>query len=298
MLVQTRTQCLGRETIIITHLREQTHRLKAGSQIKRYRIRPGDKVHLDKWDPGDTSGFNGKEEDAADESKKLNQKLEQVQELLYAEQKHSVLVVLQALDSGGKDGTIRRVFQGVNPQGVRVASFKAPTPDELNHDFLWRVHKQVPGKGEIVIFNRSHYEDVLVVRVHKLVPKEVLERYYQQINNFERSLYEGGTVIMKFFLHIDADEQKKRLQDRLDDPKKRWKFNTNDLAERKFWSEYMKAYEEALEKTSTDWAPWYVVPANHNWFRDLVVSSVLVRTLEKMKMQYPLLAKHNSIVIK
>jgi len=225
--------------------------------------------------------------------------MEELQELLYAEHKHKVLIVLQAMDTGGKDGTIRRVFDGVNPQGVRVAGFRVPTPEELDHDFLWRVHTQVPGNGEIVIFNRSHYEGVLVSRVHKLVPEKVWKARYQEINDFERSLYDEGTTILKFYLHIDKDEQKKRLQARLDDPTKRWKFSTHDLPERKFWSEYMKAYQDALEKTSTKWAPWYVVPANHNWFRDVIISTVIVRTLEELDMHYPPGAKDmKSIAIK
>ena len=254
---------------------------------------------MGRWNPGDTSGFDGKKEDALKESEKLVKKMEELQELLYAEHKHKVLIVLQAMDTGGKDGTIRRVFDGVNPQGVRVAGFKVPTPEELNHDFLWRVHAQVPGKGEIVIFNRSHYEGVLVSRVHKLVPEKVWNARYQEINDFERSLCEEGATILKFFLHIDKDEQKKRLQDRLDDPTKRWKFSIHDLPERKFWSQYMNAYEDVLEKTSTKCAPWYIVPANHNWFRDVIISTVIVRTLEELDMHYPPEAKGlKSIVVK
>jgi PPK2 family polyphosphate:nucleotide phosphotransferase len=273
--------------------------LKGGSHTKRYRIRPGQKVRLNKWNPNDTSGFDGNESEALEESKRLSKELEQLQEKLYAEHEHEVLFVLQAMDTGGKDGTIRRVFEGVNPQGVRVARFGVPSTEELNHDFLWRVHLQVPGKGEIVIFNRSHYESVLVERVHKLVPEEVWKSRYQQINGFERSLCEEGMTIVKFYLHIDEDEQKKRLQDRLDDPNKRWKFSTFDVSERKLWPEYIKAYEDVLEKTSTDWAPWYLVPANHNWFRDVIISSVIVNTLEKLDMHYPPLAKDlKSIVIK
>jgi PPK2 family polyphosphate:nucleotide phosphotransferase len=198
-----------------------------------------------------------------------------------------VLIVLQAMDTGGKDGVIRRVFDGVNPQGVRVAGFKVPTPEELSHDYRWRVHKMVPGSGEMVIFNGSHYEDVLVVRVHELVPREAWKNRYRQINEFERILAENGTTILKFFLHIDKDEQKARLQARLDEPDKRWKFSLGDLNERKLWPKYMKAYEDALSKTSTDYAPWYIVPANRKWYRDLVISSVLVETLEKLDMKYP-----------
>ena len=231
--------------------------------------------------------FDGDKHDARDEFERLNERLEELQELLYAEQRHKVLVVLQAMDTGGKDGTIRHVFEGVNPQGVKVASFKVPTLEELAHDYLWRVHKRTPGSGEIVIFNRSLYEDVLVVRVHELVHKKVWSRRYQQINDFERMLAEEGTTILKFYLHIDLEEQKERLQARLDEPHKRWKFSIGDLKERKRWPEYMRAFEDVLSKTSTDWAPWYIIPANRKWYRNLVVSSVLVKALEKLDMQYP-----------
>jgi len=273
--------------------------LKGRARIKRYRIRPKQKVRLDEWRAGDTSGFDGNEQDALEASKKLTKKLEQLQGMLYAEHKHKVLIILQAMDTGGKDGTIRRVFEGVNPQTVRVARFGVPTPSELDHDFLWRVHEQVPGKGEMVIFNRSHYEGVLVERVHKLVPEEVWKSRYQQINHFERTLCEDGMTILKFYLHIDKDEQKKRLLDRLDDPTKRWKFSIHDLPERELWSEYMKAYEDVLEKTSTSRAPWYLVPANNNWFRDVIISTIIVKTLERLHMHFPPVAKDlKSVVIK
>ncbi len=255
--------------------------------MKQCLVKPGTKVNLSKWDPNDTGDFKGGKEAGLAAIEKLNAKLETLQELLFAQHKHKVLVVLQALDTGGKDGAIRRVFDGVNPAGVRVASFKAPTEDELDHDFLWRIHKQVPGKGEMVIFNRSHYEDVLVVRVHDIVPLEVWKKRFDQINEFERTLAENGTTILKFYLHIDKDEQKERLQARLDDPNKRWKFRLGDLEERKLWPDYMQAYEDVLSKTSTDHAPWYIVPANRKWFRDLVISSALVDTLEGLKMKYP-----------
>jgi PPK2 family polyphosphate:nucleotide phosphotransferase len=221
----------------------------------------------------------------------LRTRLERLQELLYAEHKHALLIVLQGMDASGKDGTIRRVFEGVNPQGVKVAKFGPPTPEELDHDFLWRVHREAPRKGEIVIFNRSHYEGVLVERVHNLVPEPTWKARYEQINDFERLLTEQGTTILKFFLHISKDEQKKRLQERLDDPTKNWKFSRSDLPERGHWSEYMRSYKDALEKTSSQRAPWYVVPSNHGWFRDLVVCTEIVRTLESMRMQYPRLPK-------
>lgn len=254
---------------------------------QQYLIKPDTKVKLSKWDPNDTGDFKGGKEEGLAKLEKLNGKLETLQELMFAEHKQKVLVVLQAMDTGGKDGAIRRVFDRVNPAGVRVASFKAPTQEELDHDYLWRVHKQVPGKGELVVFNRSHYEDVLVVRVHNYVPPEVWSKRFDQINEFERNLAENGTTILKFYLHIDLEEQKERLQARLDDPTKRWKFRLGDLEERKLWPEYMKAFEDVLSKTSTEYAPWYIVPANRKWFRDLVISSVLVDTLEGLKMKYP-----------
>jgi len=245
------------------------------------------KVKLSDWDPNDKSEFKGNKEAGRIETEKLNNRLEELQELLYAEHKHKVLVVLQAMDTGGKDGVIRHVFEGVNPQGTRVANFKQPSEEELDHDYLWRVHKQVPARGELVIFNRSHYEEVLIVRVHKLVPEEIWNGRYDQINAFEQMLAENGTTILKFYLHIDKDEQKKRLQARLDDPSKHWKFRLGDLEERKLWPEYMQAYEDVLSKTSMEEAPWVVVPANQKWYRDLVISSILVDALEGLKMKSP-----------
>jgi PPK2 family polyphosphate:nucleotide phosphotransferase len=255
--------------------------------MNRYRIKPGSDVNLSQYDPNDTSMFDGGKEAAKEALDEINDRLEDLQELLYAQHEHKVLVVLQAMDSGGKDGTIRHVFEGVNPQGVKVANFKVPSDEELDHDYLWRVHKRTPGKGEMVIFNRSHYEDVLVVRVHNLVPPQVWRKRYEQINHFERMLAEEGTTILKFYLHIDLDEQKERFQARLDNPHKQWKFRLGDIEERKLWHEYMRAYEDALSKTSTDWAPWYIVPANHKWYRNFVVATIIVQTLEGLGMQYP-----------
>ena len=266
--------------------------------MERYRVKPGTRVKLGEWSPNDHGGFEGGKKKAEQEQPKLDAQLDDLQELLYAEHKHRVLIVLQAMDTGGKDGIIRHVFRGVNPQGVRVANFKVPTPLEMDHDFLWRVHSQVPGRGEMVIFNRSHYEDVLIVRVHELVPKPAWRRRYQEINNFEELLANEGTTILKFFLNISKDEQKERLQARLDAQKKHWKFNVGDLAERKLWPEYMKAYEDAISETSTPWAPWYIVPANSKWFRDLVVVRVMIKALEGLKMSYPKDAKNlDQIVI-
>ena len=255
--------------------------------MEHYRVLPGSSVKLSEWDPNDMSALPVEKKEGRERLQELNLKLEDLQELLFAEDKHKVLIVLQAMDTGGKDGTIRHVFEGVNPQGVRVASFKKPSAKELDHDYLWRVHEQVPGKGEIVIFNRSHYEDVLVVRVHNLVPKEVWSHRYDHINQFERMLVDEGTTIMKFYLNITLVEQKERFQARLDEPNKRWKFNPQDLEERKLWPQYMDAYEEVLERTSTPWAPWYVVPANRKWYRNLVVGTVIIETLMSLDMHYP-----------
>ncbi len=255
--------------------------------VKQYLMKSGKKISLEEWDAAKTSGYDGDKEDAQREIEKLNKKLESLQELFYAEGKHKLLIILQGMDSSGKDGVIRHVFDGVNPQGVRVACFKVPTSEELAHDYLWRVHKQTPGKGEIVIFNRSHYEDVLVVRILNLVPKETWKKRYEQINHFERTLADEGTTIIKFFLHISKEEQRQRMLERLEDPAKRWKFNPGDLETRKQWGEYMKAYEDVLEKTSTDWAPWYLIPSDRKWFRNLVIARVLVEKLEKLEMQFP-----------
>jgi PPK2 family polyphosphate:nucleotide phosphotransferase len=256
-------------------------------EFKPYRIEPGQKVNLGQRDPQDVAGeWQGRKEEALSRVAELLLELDSLQEMLYAGHKHKLLIVLQAMDTGGKDGVIRSVFSGVNPQGVRVASFKVPTVEELDHDYLWRIHKQVPGKGEIVIFNRSHYESLLVERVHNLVPEEVWQRRFAHINEFERMMADEGLTILKFYLHIDLEEHK-RLLERIDDPTKQWKFNPGDLEERKLWPEYMKAFEDVLQRTSTACAPWYLVPANRNWYRNLVIASVVVETLKGLKLQYP-----------
>ena len=255
--------------------------------MKRYRIIPGSRVDLNCWDPNDTSAFAWGKQEAKKTLRAFNDRLEALQELLYAEHRHKLLVVLQAMDTGGKDGTIRHVFQGVNPQGVKVSSFKAPSKEELDHDYLWRVHRRTPCMGEIMIFNRSHYEDVLVVRVHNLVPAEVWKRRYGHINDFERMLTNEGTEILKFYLNIGWEEQKERFQARLENQNKQWKFSLGDLEERKLWTEYMRAYEDMLSKTSTEEAPWYIVPANRKWYRNLVVATLLVETMEGLNLSYP-----------
>ncbi len=265
--------------------------------MKRYRLEPGKPVDLSRFDPNSTAGFKGGKDKVGHVLDQLNSRLEVLQERLWAEGERGVLIVLQGMDTSGKDGTIRHVFDGVNPMGVRVASWKAPTEEERAHDFLWRIHPRMPGKGEMVIFNRSHYEDVLVVRVRNLAPKKVWKARYEQINQFEKLCADNGTTILKFFLHIDLDEQKERLKARLADPLKSWKFRTGDLEDRALWDDYMKAYEDALRKTTTPWAPWYVVPANHKWFRNLVVATALVDALEAMKIQDPVPAEDLSGVV-
>lgn len=255
--------------------------------MKKYQIKPGSKVNLGDFDPADTSAFQGGKKEAQAALLEQNAELEALQEMLYAQHEHKVLIVLQGMDTSGKDGVIRHVFEGVNPQGVRVASFKVPTPIELDHDYLWRVHSQVPGRGEMVIFNRSHYEDVLVVRVHGLVPKKVWSRRYAHINAFEKMLAEEGTIILKFFLHISPQEQQERLLARLQDPAKQWKFNPGDLKERKLWKDYTCAYEDALAKTSTAHAPWYVIPSDKKWYRNWLIANILIKTLKGLKVAYP-----------
>lgn len=251
------------------------------------RIAPDTRVKLSKWDPA-ANGIVGKEKsDARERLEEARARLETLQELLYAEGKHKLLVVLQAMDTAGKDSTIRHVFQGVDPLGVKVACFKAPTPLEQAHDFLWRVHPHVPGAGEIAIFNRSHYEDVLITRVNGWIDAAECKRRYRQINDFEQMLAETGTTILKFYLHISKDEQKKRLEERRDTPEKQWKFQPGDLAVRAQWDDYMEAYEAALSATSTKHAPWHVIPANSKLARNLMVSSLLIEALEALKMRYP-----------
>ena len=255
--------------------------------VKHFRVDDPESFDLPKIDPRDTSGGPSSKEEALEKAEAMHERIAELQEVLYAENNRKVLIVLQGMDTSGKDGTVRHVMRGISPASVRVVSFKKPTEPELWHDYLWRIHPHVPGNGEIVIFNRSHYEDVLVVRVHELVPKDVWKKRYQQINDFERMLAESGVTIVKFFLHISPEEQRERLQARLDDPTKRWKFQHGDIEERKLWTEYMQAYQDALRKTSTEWAPWYVVPADRKWFRNHVVAATIIETLEKLDCKYP-----------
>jgi PPK2 family polyphosphate:nucleotide phosphotransferase len=255
--------------------------------VKKYRLLPG--LRLRFRDQGsEDAGIPGLEKkDAEKISETLHARLARLQELLYAEHKHRLLVVLQGMDTSGKDGTIRHVFNGVNLQGVRVANFKVPIPEESDHDYLWRIHKQTPRKGEIVIFNRSHYEDVVTTRVHGTVSPKECRRRYAQINDFERMLCEEGTTVLKFFLSIDKDEQKKRLEERLKDPSKNWKFNVLDVRERKFWARYLEAYRDALTATSTQCAPWFIIPSNKKWYRNLTVLLVIIEALERARLKYP-----------
>jgi|AMZC01.1.fsa_nt_AMZC01000277.1_1 PPK2 family polyphosphate:nucleotide phosphotransferase len=245
----------------------------------------GERVRLADYAPDFTGSYN---KQSAQELLETNlTRLRELQNVLYAEHKHAVLIILQGMDASGKDGTIRHVMRGINPQGVQVTSFKVPTAEELDHDFLWRIHRHTPARGMIAIFNRSHYEDVLVVRVEELVPRSVWEARYEHINAFERLLADSGVTILKFFLHISKAEQKKRFEERLRAPEKQWKFAVGDLKVREKWDDYMAAYEDALTRCNTPWAPWYIVPADRKWYRNLVISSVLVETLERLDMRYP-----------
>jgi len=251
--------------------------------VKEFIVEPGKKAHLGKRDPADTLGTD--EKDAGTEAH--IEELRQLQDVLYADKRYALLVVLQGLDTAGKDGTIRHIFTGVNPQGCQVAAFKEPTPEEVDHDFLWRVHRAVPGRGFIGIFNRSHYEDVLVARVHKLVPEGVWSERYRQINNFEKMLDENSVRILKFYLHISKEEQLRRLQARQTDAKKNWKLSPSDFRERELWDEYTEAYEDALTECSTEHAPWYVIPSNHKWFRNYAIGGIVNDALKQMKLRYP-----------
>ncbi len=254
--------------------------------MKRFAAPPGKRLKLSGHDPDDTAGIDSKAECEAALAANLKRLFNQ-QTLLAASDKYAVLVVLQAMDAGGKDGTIRHVMTGLNPQACRVTAFKAPTDEELHHDFLWRVHKAAPRRGEVGIFNRSHYEDVLVARVHGLVPKSVWSERYEQINDFEKTLAQNGVVILKFFLHIGKEEQARRLDARIENPRKNWKIAQADLTERKYWDDYVVAYEDAISRCNTERAPWYVIPANKKWFRNLAVSQILADTLAALKMKYP-----------
>jgi PPK2 family polyphosphate:nucleotide phosphotransferase len=269
----------------------------AKTDSSRWRVEPGAKVQLDKVDPRSTDGAPGDKAETEGGLEGVLAEMHGLQERLYAEGEQSLLVVLQAIDAGGKDGTIKHVFRGLNPASCRVVSFKVPSEEERSHDFLWRVHAKAPARGEVVVFNRSHYEDVLVVRVHSLVPESVWRPRYDLINDFEAGLAAAGTRIVKLYLHISKEEQAERFQARLDDPSKQWKFRKGDLDERARWDDYRAAFEEALSRTSTDVAPWYVVPADRKWYRNWVVSRILVDMLAEMDPQYPPAEDLSGVVI-
>ena len=256
------------------------------SYRKKFIVEPGEKVRLDKIDPSYTNKHESHEK-ALPIIQKQVARMDKLQYLLYADGEQSLLVVLQALDAAGKDGVVRHLFSGMNPQGTSVFGFKQPSKEEAAHDFLWRAHLHTPGKGEVVIFNRSHYEDVLVVRVHKLAEKSVWSKRYDLINDFEKMLTSNGTRILKFFLHISPEEQLERFKQRLDDPSRNWKISDTDYSERELWSKYVDAYEDVLELTSTKHAPWFVIPANHKWFRDLAISEIIADTLDDMGLKLP-----------
>lgn len=254
--------------------------------IERFGVNPGARVKLEDIDPA-CKDRHESHEAAAEEIEHYRKRLCELQEMLYAERRRSLLICLQALDTGGKDGTINHFLSAMNPQGCRVVPFRQPSAEESAHDFLWRVHRATPGHGEVVIFNRSHYEDVLVVRVHNLVPKEVWSQRYDRINAFEQGLIENNTHILKFYLHISKEEQLARFKARLDDPTKQWKISESDYAERKFWNDYTAAYEDALSRCSSGHAPWFVIPANHKWFRNLAIARIVVEYLEGLRLSYP-----------
>jgi PPK2 family polyphosphate:nucleotide phosphotransferase len=253
---------------------------------KKFVVEPGSKVRLDKID-ADYSGRHGSRETALKETANEVERIARLQYLLYADASQSLLIVLQGLDAAGKDGTVRHLFSEMNPQGIFVASFKEPSKEELAHDFLWRVHLRAPADGQVAVFNRSHYEDILVVRVHKLVPRSVWSGRYDLINSFEAMLSEHRTRILKFYLHISAKEQLARFKQRLDDPARQWKISESDYTEREFWPKYMEAYEDAIARTSTKHAPWYVIPSNHKWFRNLAISRIVADTIDEMGLKLP-----------
>lgn len=254
--------------------------------LNRFRVHPGEKVRLKDIDPG-FKDHHESHKKAAEEIERDREKLRALQALLYADGRRSLLICLQGLDAGGKDGTISHILGAMNPQGCRVTGFKQPSTEELAHDFLWRIHQATPPRGQVAIFNRSHYEDVLVVRVHKLVPKAVWSRRYEQINEFEKELVDSDTHILKFYLHISREEQLKRFADRLDDPMKQWKISESDYKEREFWGEYMTAYEEALSRCSTPHASWFIIPSDHKWFRNLAIARIVVEHLEALDTKFP-----------
>jgi PPK2 family polyphosphate:nucleotide phosphotransferase len=266
----------------------------------KFIVKLGTNILLSKISTSDTGSFK-LQEDTKDILKKNINKMSKLQNKLYAYDKYSLLIIFQAMDAAGKDGTIKHVMSGLNPQGTQVVSFKQPSSEELDHDYLWRIHKYLPERGRIGIFNRSHYEEVLIVRVHDLIKnqkippglinKEIWNKRYREINDFEKYLYENGTIILKFFLHISKEEQKQRFLERIDTPEKNWKFSASDVNERKYWDKYQQAYSETISATSKKYAPWFIIPADHKWYMRYAVSQVIVETLERLNMSYPVLSK-------
>jgi PPK2 family polyphosphate:nucleotide phosphotransferase len=269
-------------------------------KLSNYVVKPNSKVNLEKYNISDTSGYKSKEE-AKDQLEKNVEKMIELQNKLYAMDRYSMLLIFQAMDAAGKDSTIKHVMSGLNPQGTQVYSFKQPSKEEVDHGYLWRITKSLPERGRIGIFNRSHYEEVLVVKVHdlikfqrlpeKFIKNNIWEQRYKQISDFEKYLFENGTVVIKFFLHVSKDEQKKRFLDRIDDPSKNWKFSSADVEERKFWNDYQKAYQEAINATSKSYAPWYIIPSDKKWFARLLVSEIIIDHLKKLNLEYPKLSK-------
>ncbi len=271
--------------------------------LSNYIVKPNDKVNLKDYDTSDTAGLKSKD-DAREKLDKNIEKMIELQDKLYASDKYSLLLIFQAMDAAGKDSTIKHVMSGLNPQGTQVFSFKQPSKEELDHGYLWRVQKVVPERGRIGIFNRSHYEEVLVVKIHNLlrfqqIPSELVndkiwKQRYKQIKEFEKYLFENGTMVLKFFLNVSKDEQRKRFLERIDDPSKNWKFSSADVEERKFWNDYQKAYEDAISATSTNYAPWYIVPADKKWFTRLLVSEIIIEKLKELNLEYPKLSKEQT----
>jgi PPK2 family polyphosphate:nucleotide phosphotransferase len=255
--------------------------------MKIFRVKSGTRVSLGDHDPDGGPALVATKDEGARQLELIKADIRNLQRKLYAERRHRLLVILQGLDGSGKDGTVRHVFTGIDPHGLRVISFKAPTADELSHDFLWRVHREVPGRGEVTVFNRSHYEDIVAVGVKKLAPETVWKRRYEHVVNFERLLADEGTTILKIFLHISPEEQRRRLQARLENPEKHWKFHPDDLADRKLWPEFIAAYEEVLSRTSAEHAPWFVVPANRKWYRNLAVAGIVREALGRLELKFP-----------
>ena len=263
--------------------------------MKKYMIGSNKQVKLKDYSPEDTDGIA--KEEITDEYAYLHEELIELQEVFYASKKYGLLIVLQGMDCSGKDGTVKNALMGVNPSGFNVVSFKVPTPEELEHDYLWRIHNKMPGKGDITVFNRSYYEDVLVTRVHKMIDDDTAMRRFKEIKDFEKYLVHNNTVILKFFLHISKEYQQKKLESRLENPNKNWKFSEDDLKERKYWDKYQECYEDVLSNCSTNEVPWHIIPSNHRWFRDYIILKTITSALKGLKLEYPRLESNVQILI-